>query len=470
MSHFSSCTLAAVEPRHRALAEASHHALSAYRILGTPAEPCYDRITRLAIQQLRVPAAFISFFDADRQWFKSSQGLDALGVATRDISLTDSICLHAVAEREALIIEDATRDKRFAKNPFVAATPGIRFYAGIPLQLPEGVGVGTLCVIDTVPRRISTEEVSILKDLAAIVCRELELRRTQYALRQPDRLRALELERRADSAERMRAVLLTNLNHEVRTPLTGILGGAQFLLEDAEGESRRMLELIQEGGERLLNTMNTVMDLAQLEGKTWTPGYQPVRVCEEVRRATRQYRRMAEEKGIAFHSEGLDKELEGVTDRQALTRIVQGLVSNAVKFTQAGRVAVRLNDEHALGTAKAEGEAGHQSVEADRWLIIEVEDTGAGMHEAYLARMFEPFSQESEGMARRYEGVGIGLTVVKHYVEGLEGNIEVKSRKDIGTHVRVRLPFREARGQDGAVVRHASESASTPSCDRRALK
>jgi diguanylate cyclase (GGDEF)-like protein len=143
-------------------------ALQALNLLDTPAEERFDRVTRLARRLFGVPIALVSLVDADRQWFKSRQGLDATETP-RDVSF----CGHAILGDQILIVPDARADERFHDNPLVAGDPRIRFYAGRPLSAPDGSKVGTLCLIDPEPRELVGDELEILDDLAAMVEREL---------------------------------------------------------------------------------------------------------------------------------------------------------------------------------------------------------------------------------------------------------------------------------------------------------
>lgn len=155
-------------------------ALRALRILDTPAEERFDRITRTARRLFGVPIALISLVDGDRQWFKSCQGL---GVNETDRSI--SFCGHAILQDVPLVVADATADPRFHDNPLVTRDPNIRFYAGCPLRSPDGAKLGTLCLIGREPRTLSEDEVVALKDLAAWAESELSqvrLGETQLAL------------------------------------------------------------------------------------------------------------------------------------------------------------------------------------------------------------------------------------------------------------------------------------------------
>ena len=147
--------------------EARLHALQQLELLDTPAEERFDRIVRLACRALATPVALISLIDSARQWFKAACGLDATETS-RDVSF----CGHAILRETPLVVNDALLDERFADNPLVLGPPGIRFYAGQPIA-SQGHRVGTLCVIDTLPRSFSTEDRHALSDLAALVEREL---------------------------------------------------------------------------------------------------------------------------------------------------------------------------------------------------------------------------------------------------------------------------------------------------------
>ncbi len=148
--------------------------LRALDILDTPAEERFDRLTRITNELFGVPIALVSLVDENRQWFKSSVGLEA-----RETPREISFCGHAILGDDVFVVNDTMTDQRFIDNPLVLEDPNIRFYAGCPLTTTGGSKLGTLCVIDRKPRGFSVHERKVLQDLAALVEREIEL--TQLA-------------------------------------------------------------------------------------------------------------------------------------------------------------------------------------------------------------------------------------------------------------------------------------------------
>lgn len=137
-------------------------------LLDSKPEERFDRLTRMAGRLLNMPISALSLVDADRQWFKSVQGL-SVDQGPRDASF----CAHAILEDGPMVVPDAFLDRRFADNPAVTGEPFVRFYAGVPVHAPDGSAIGSFCVIDHRPRELDARDLQLLKDLAQMVEEEL---------------------------------------------------------------------------------------------------------------------------------------------------------------------------------------------------------------------------------------------------------------------------------------------------------
>lgn len=226
---------------------------------------------------------------------------------------------------------------------------------------------------------------------------------------------------RAEEMSRLKSVFLTNMSHEIRTPLTTILGFAEILADEVDDDSREFVKLIQQGGERLLDTLMSILDLARLESSSFDITPEPFDVAAKVSEMCRLIRPLADEKGLALQFEQESVAIEAVMDISAVERVVSNLVSNGIKFTKDGGVTV--------------------SIEADEdHVLIHVADTGIGISEEFMPFLFEDFKQESEGLSRIHEGSGLGLSITKRLVQLMKGNIMAESEKGRGTVFTVALP------------------------------
>ncbi|NNF57503.1 MAG: PAS domain-containing sensor histidine kinase [Rhodothermaceae bacterium] len=231
----------------------------------------------------------------------------------------------------------------------------------------------------------------------------------------------IEARREAEEMARLKSALLANMSHEIRTPLTAIIGFAEVLTEEVGAEQREFAESIAQGGKRLLDTLNSVLDLARLDSGQATLRAEPLDVVSELHGSAALFRPLAQKQGLVLH---LDLDVPALCvlgDRGALGRILTNLIGNAIKFTEQGGIRVSLRTGQ------------------DAFRIY-VADTGVGIEEEFLPSLFTEFKQESEGHARSYEGTGLGLAITKRLVELMGGTIAVESRKGIGTRFVVTLP------------------------------
>ncbi|GIV59658.1 MAG: hypothetical protein KatS3mg043_0747 [Rhodothermaceae bacterium] len=226
----------------------------------------------------------------------------------------------------------------------------------------------------------------------------------------------------AEALSRLKSALLANMNHEVRTPLTSIIGFADILQQRTSGENREFAELIRKNGRRLMDTLNAVLDMAQLESGTMKLRPSFFELNAFLLEVAAGYRQDVERQGLWFRLELPDIPVHLFQDYMALQRALSHLLANATKFTSQGGVTLR-----------SRAETGH--------VCIEIEDTGIGMQPAFLEQVFEAFRQESDGIGRHFDGMGLGLTITRSLLALMGGTIAVESEKGTGSCFRIHLPY-----------------------------
>jgi two-component sensor histidine kinase len=227
-------------------------ALDRYQVLDTPNETDFDDIVKVAAQICGVPMALISLVDSERQWFKARLGL-GVSQTPREVAF----CAHAIQQSGVFTVEDATRDARFDHNPLVTGDPNLRFYAGAPLETPDGFPLGTLCVLDTRPRKLTADQAFALKALARQVIIQLELRKAladaEESAQRRKVLAAELLHRVKNSLSLAQAVVdqtlrTTATNDEARTAIFArlvALGRASDMLTAADWSAMPLSDLIE---------------------------------------------------------------------------------------------------------------------------------------------------------------------------------------------------------------------------------
>ena len=224
-------------------------ALERYDVLDTPREEAFERIVGLARRLFDVPIVLVTLVHRNRQWFKARCGLNA-SETSRDVSF----CTYAIEQQDVMVVEDAREDARFVSNPLVVGEPGIRFYAGAPLVTPDGYRIGTLCIIDRVPRTFSDEQREVLADLSVLVMDELELRREVA-----ERERTQEALARSEARFRTLVEQMRDWVWEVgpRGHFRYVSPGVEFLLGYAPSELHRrsLFDLMDEAEGRRLRTV-----------------------------------------------------------------------------------------------------------------------------------------------------------------------------------------------------------------------
>lgn len=286
----------------------------------------------------------------------------------------------------------------------------VRYDQRLSLVWPDGtrrvvsVNAAPLSAPDT-----DLAAVSVLTDITDAVDTEDRLRSAMVA---------------AEAANRAKSEFLAAMSHEMRTPLNGVLGMAGVLEKLVrDPEQAAMLGMIRESGEHLLAVINDILDLAKIEAGQLSLVSRPLSLAAVAQQVLALHRIRAEAKGLALRLEMTGGEIAGhrLGDEQRLVQILHNLVGNAIKFTEAGEVVLRI--------AAGPGEA----------LGIEVADTGIGMSEADMSRVFGEFIQVHAGMTRRYGGTGLGLAIVRRLVRLMGGEVTLSGAPGQGLVARVEL-------------------------------
>ncbi|MEI7812513.1 MAG: PAS domain S-box protein [Ignavibacteria bacterium] len=229
----------------------------------------------------------------------------------------------------------------------------------------------------------------------------------------------------AEKSEKLKGEFLAQMSHEIRTPVNTILNFASLLKYELEAtmpeELSSMFAYIDSGGRRLIRTIDLILNMSQIQAETLSINKIMIDLgCEVLSDVVIELRPSANEKKLQLTYEDRTESAKICGDQYTIAQIFINIIDNAIKFTNTGEVKVILS-------------------EIDGYIIVEVIDTGIGISEDYLSNLFEPFSQEETGYTRRFEGNGLGLALVKKYVEVNNAEISVESKKEIGTKFTVRF-------------------------------
>jgi signal transduction histidine kinase len=257
-----------------------------------------------------------------------------------------------------------------------------------------------------------------------------------------------ELEPPRSELDHLKGLFLASLNHEIRTPLSGIMGMADLLLETTlDDEQREYVNAARLCAESLFEILNATLEYASLEAGQFQLDESEFSLKEMLDSALNQHALRAQTKGLRLFSTfeaGLPETMLG--DAPRLRELLGHLISNAIKFTHAGTVELRVT----LDRPSAEG----------NWIVVEVRDTGIGIPADRLDAIFESFRQVDAGLSRTYPGLGLGLALVRKLAELMNGRVEVQSTPEKGSTFTVRLPVRQAAASSGGAHGAAARARS----------
>ena len=436
-------------------------ALRAIALLDTPAEEAFDRLARLAVSCINVPAALVTLIDADRQFLKSCIGLPEPWASRREIPLTHSFCIHNRIAGQPLLIEDAREHPLFKDSPAIRELGAIA-YLGFPLVTSDGYILGTFCVLDSKPRRWKTREIAIVRDLTDAVMAEIQLRTEIRARNQAEaqrdglaelnelfrqeiharkqaeeQLQALnaELERRVEErtrelqetqshflhVEKLSAIgkLSASIAHEFNNPLQSVMTVLQSLKNRniLAKEDKGLLELAMAESQRMKNLIGSLQDFYRSASGEKT--FLDVHACINAVLLLCQtdFKRKKISTVLNYH-ERLPL-IMGIPDQ--LKQVFLNLLDNAADALQPGGVIT-------ISTCHEE-----------KRIAVEIKDTGIGIRPADMGRIFQPFYTTKPAV----KGTGLGLSICHGIVQNHRGEIRVKSEPGKGSAFTVLLPVDE---------------------------
>lgn len=377
--------------------------LYTYGILDTPSEEAFDKIAKLAAQIFDTPSAFVSFVDKDRVFFKSN--ISSLG--ENQVLRQDSLCSLAILENKLTVFSDTHQIPDLLASPHVSCEGGIRFYAGAPLKSPEGYQLGTLCVVDAVPREVTEKQLQMLETLSSIVVDELEQRRA------------------AKKAIRIQTDLMNMAVHELKNPALNIAALATLILKKNSGNesSHELAEHLKICSEDISTRLDSMLKLSQMEEADFKLHLEPVDVCALLTLVKNDFKLLAYQKRQVIKLQ-CTQPITLKADRARVREVFENLLGNAIKYAYAATeitIRARLQDDG---------------------VIVEFTDQGQGLDEQDLEKLFTRFAKLSSIPTGKERSNGLGLSIVKTLVELHKGNVWAKSEgKNKGSSFFVWLPL-----------------------------
>lgn len=407
--------------------EASRHgaegrrvaALRSYDILDTPREEEFDDIVKVVSAVCGTPISVINLIDAERQWFKAEVGL-----GVRETPLPASICAHAILQPDLFIVPDTLNDERFSDNPLVTGDPHLRFYAGALLQTPDGLPLGTICVLDYKPRQLDDNQKALLRLMAQQIMKLIELRRINSRERVARRIAETHAEAtdtklsHAARESGLREQFIAVLGHDLRNPLASIKAGAH-LLKRGKLDLDEMMRLTEGSISRMSRLIDDILDFARgrlgdgidLDRSDVLLGPILLQVVNELRAAAPDR---------VFASNIMVNEAVHC-DPGRIGQLLSNLLGNALT--------------HGVSTAPIEVDAHVKTGVFE----LSVSNGGAPILPEALDKLFQPFFRGDARDSR--QGLGLGLYICAEIARAHGGSLVATSTSD-KTTFRFSMPAR----------------------------
>ncbi|WP_067150522.1 sensor histidine kinase [Pseudotamlana agarivorans] len=376
-------------------------AVNKYQLLDTLPEESYDNITALMAYICEVPISLVSLLDRDRNFLKSHHGVP-FNESPRNVSF----CGHAINSDDVItIIEDSREDIRFHDNPLVIDFQAI-FYAGVPVVNTDGYKLGTLCVYDTKPRRLTEEQKNALIVMAKQVAHLFEQRFQNIKLMQLQE----NLKKRNDNLKKFARVV----SHDLKSPLSNIISLTELLEsknQDAlDEDSQQYLEYLKTSSYTLKNYIDGLLKFYNND-EILSKQNEAILV-DDILTELKQITNL--DHTVSFHLEGNVTEIK--TNKSALMQVLVNLVTNSIKYNKKPKTEITITIS-----------------ETETEYLFSVADNGDGIPDKFISKIFNLFSIAGSEDKYGNIGTGIGLATVKNLIDNLGGEISVSSEMGQGS-------------------------------------
>ncbi|GGI25416.1 sensor histidine kinase [Pedobacter mendelii] len=370
--------------------------LKAYKIMDTSEEDDFDDLTKMASEICGTPIALITLVDETRQWFKSRIGLDV-----NQTPREHAFCAHTIIDPTGTMqVTDARSDLRFAENPLVTSDPNIVFYAGVSLQSPDGYSLGSLCVIDRVPKSLTPQQLNGLKILAKQVIAQMELRKKIADLHEANK-------KLSETNEFMQR-FATTAAHDLKNPLSSILMSAELLTrhleQNGDVKALKLASTNLSSTKKLAKLVNDMLDYS-LKPEKLTQNHTSILLSNFLEKTVSMIT-MPDNVVITYPTENPII----TTSEIALQQIFINLLTNAVRYNDKPICKIQISYH------KKDGKD-----------VFVIQDNGIGIANKELERIFDRHVTLNHVDRFQQNGTGIGLFTVRFLVEKLNGKISVES-------------------------------------------
>ena len=382
-------------------------------ILDTQPDEDFNEIVEVASRICKVPISLITLVDNNRQWFKAEKGL---GMAETDRNI--SFCAHTILGDDLMEVKDAELDERFIGNPLVEANPNIRFYAGIPLVTSKGYNLGSLCVIDTVPRSLNEDQVFALNILSKQVIKLFELR-----------LRNIEIEAKNSIVESQKNHLqelndiqnkiISIVAHDVKSPIASLKNMLDLKKTD-DISAEEMDDFIEVISKQMDNTINLLTNLVDWGGTLLKKSSAKLNTINLYNLIDDEFNKLDITSTVKQNTlvNNVPTDYWVNTDENMLQFILRNLIINAIKFTEGGSITV----------------SAIKSIDKDKVKVMVI-DTGIGMSDEIKNNLFRTNRKSTRKGTNMEEGSGMGLILAREFAEKLGSTLSVESSVNEGSTI-----------------------------------